>query len=130
MLRDQKFAELTNDISDVFLDNCNGLSDEALNQQVLCLDLIVGREAHPQGADDLSQVNGGELSNDLLFMCGHEHEEELQSAHSLKELLKERCGLLDCVRVRLLELCQDVGKTFSCDVLQHAEVGLLLLFCG
>jgi len=117
LLRNQKFAELSNDIGDILLDNGNWLRDEALNQQVLCLDLVIGGQADPESGNDFAKVDRGELANDLRVVRRHQHEEKFESADCLEEHLKNCGGFFDCIGIGLLELSQDIGKALGCDAL-------------
>ena len=84
----QNFAELANDISDVLLDDSDGLLLEAGQQQILGLLLIVGWELQPQISNDLTQIHARHLPHVLIGGRGHQYEKVFEGLNALEVLLE------------------------------------------
>ena len=103
-MRDQKFAQLANHISDVLLDDWDWLGNKPLEEQVLGLGLIRLWQHHPVLADELTKVYCCKLSDDLVFVIRHQKKQVLQSLNFLEVLFEQGGGLLENISVWLLEL--------------------------
>ena len=77
LLWDQNFAQLANHICDVFLHDWDWLSNESLEKQIFCLDLIRLWQRGPMLSNDFTEVYRCELSDDLDFVVRHKQQQIL-----------------------------------------------------
>mmetsp|Transcript_1414 Transcript_1414/g.1901 ORF Transcript_1414/g.1901 Transcript_1414/m.1901 type:complete len:670 (-) Transcript_1414:2-2011(-) len=114
LVGDKKRAEGADDVGDVLLDEGHGLLLESLEKQVLGESMLIGVEVGPELDDDLAKVEARNLSDLLVLMVAHEHQQVVEGLHLLEVGLQDFGCFLHSLSVRLEQFYEDVCEFFWC----------------